>query len=201
MDKSLPTKLYSPNSNKYGPIAESYEELQGLHLLKEFKDQNNLPKASSDSLLRAIFQATEIAIINISILMDRISVERLEHDLRKVIEDFHWIYSLHKLLSKISSLPKSLGFEADFYGSKKRISITKSKAFVKYLETIKCTDEKMLSSIFLPSNFTAREISLTSLENPVIQILQLLRLCNQSAKGWEERLSQVPAPKSMDSNN
>ena len=58
-------------NNERGVIAESYHELQGLATLAAARATYPLPKASPESTLRAIFQAAEIALLNLADLLAR----------------------------------------------------------------------------------------------------------------------------------
>ena len=60
-----------PVFNDRGVIAENYHELQGLGVLAAARRSHPLPKASAESTLRAVFQAVEIALLNLADVVGR----------------------------------------------------------------------------------------------------------------------------------
>ncbi|HZL96670.1 MAG TPA: hypothetical protein VFB99_23645, partial [Vicinamibacterales bacterium] len=64
-----------PIYNSRGVIAEHYSDLQGLPVLDAARRAYPLPMASVPSTLRAVFQAAEIALLNLADLMKRAAAD------------------------------------------------------------------------------------------------------------------------------
>lgn len=99
-----------PGVNHQGPIASTYEELQGLHFLHCFRSE--YASGTNESCMRSIFQVAEVLLWNNSDLLVRAAQDvragRMGHATQKV----QWLASFHNLLVQVGRLPKRLAFES-----------------------------------------------------------------------------------------
>lgn len=182
--------------NEKGVIADNYHELQGLGVLDLARRTYPLPKASGESLLRAIFQCAEIALLNLADVTGRATDDIGEGKIGPASVKLSWARGFHRLLTRLSMVPQSLGVVIPSEESKGVLSIQASPAFAEYVESLNRFDHSALALIRSGALDAGAAISERSLDSPEFQLLHLARVCNHEATIWEQRLREVriPAP-------
>src|SRR5262252_283826 len=84
--------------NKRGAIADTYVELQALHILNAMKSKYPLPMASRESTLRAILQSVEVALLNIANLVMRAADDIQAHNIGAALTKMFWVRGFHYVL-------------------------------------------------------------------------------------------------------
>ena len=181
-------------SNERGVIAEQYSQLQALHVLEAIKEMHPLPKASYESTIRAIFQATEVALLNIADLVSRATVDVRSRQFGAALVRMSWVRGFHHVMVRVSMMPSLLGGMLNTTGMSSELKIAASPAFQIYFESLKHFDSEMLGCIAsgeLPIEFL---LSDQTLDNSSLHLLHLTRICNHETTIWENNLSRVAIP-------
>jgi hypothetical protein len=179
--------------NERGAIAETYEKLQGLHILKEAREHHPLPKASSQSVLRAIFQAAEIALLNLADLISRASKDVEKNGISgSAVVKMSWACGFHRVMVRLSMMPQqlSLGCESPM----KPLGISESPTLGNYELALKHFDESILMHFGkgdLELECILRDQSIDSIE---FRLIHLARICNHETTIWEHNLTEVYVP-------
>jgi tryptophan 2,3-dioxygenase len=177
--------------NKRGVIAEQYAQLQAVHILEKAREAYPLPQASHVSTIRAVFQAAEIALLNLNDLMKRAIDDAYAGRFGPLAIKLSWARSFHAVMVSISSIPQKLALVPEDLEGGRELSILDSPAFKMYLDTLKVFDEQILSSINEGEFPLADLIGQQSLDDNKMHFLHLIRLCNHEATIWERNLSSV----------
>ncbi|GAC1364210.1 MAG: hypothetical protein NVSMB44_23130 [Ktedonobacteraceae bacterium] len=177
--------------NEHGVIAEQYHQLQAIYVLDEARDIYPLPRASSISMIRAILQSAEIALLNINDLMVRAINDVQSRQFGPLAVKLLWARSFHAVMVGISSLPQKLCLVPEDKGDDSELSIFDSPAFKMYADTLKIFDEQMLSSIDKGDIPLSDLISHQSLDDNQMLCVHLLRLCNHETTIWEHNLRSI----------
>lgn len=178
-------------SNKRGVIAEQYAQLQALHILEQAREMHPLPLASQESTIRAILQATEIALLNLHDLLQRTIDDVQARCFGAAAVKLSWARSFHSVMLHISSLPQKLGFVPATLADGRELSIVDSPAFKMYAETLKFFDAQILSALDEEQIPLADKIGFQSLDNSEMHCLHLIRICNHETTLWERNLRSV----------
>ena len=175
--------------NKRGIIAEQYYLLQAIHILNEARETHPLPNASDASIIRALFQSAEIALLNLDDLMRRAISDARSERFGPLVVKLSWARSFHAVLVRISSLPQKLCLVPEDGGSE--LSIFDSPTFKRYVDTIKIFDKQILSNIDKETIALSNVISQQSLDNNQMRFIHLVRVCNHETTIWERNLSSI----------
>jgi len=183
--------------NEKGPIAETYNELQSLQILKEIKQETSYPDASYQSLLASILQSVEIALINLADLQSLAIQDLYNNDFGSLVTRLRWICSFHSLLIDLSLVPKQIGFENSVVYS--IIHISESKALARFFKQLKKFDSIFIN--YFANNPEAidkrslkNSIANHSFEDPLSTIIHLIRVNNHEAYTWLNNLESIPIP-------
>jgi tryptophan 2,3-dioxygenase len=186
--------------NERGAIAETYEKLQGLHILKEARDHHPLTKASSQSTLRAIFQAAEITLLNLTDLMSRASKDIEEAGIiGSAVVKMSWIRGFHQVMVRLSMMPQQLSFGCK--SPQTVIRISESPTLGKYEFALRYFDEVIIH-IFRKADLQIESIlSNRSVDSVEFNLIHLSRICNHETTIWEHNLGEVCVPEIKSSYN
>src|SRR5262249_44807438 len=133
-----------PVYNERGVIAESYHDLQGLEVLKMAREAYPLPKASGESTLRAVFQAAEIALLNVADVLARAAMD-VEHGMmNSAVTKMFWARGFHRLLVRLSMVPHQFGLMCDAGGRQGVLRICESPGFREYVRVLNLFDRNVL---------------------------------------------------------
>jgi len=178
-------------SNKRGVIAEQYAQLQAIPLLAQARELCPLPRASHESLIQAIFQAAEIALLNLHNLMQRALSDVHAGRFGPLACKLSWARSFHTILLHLSFLPQKLGLVPETDGESEEISILASPAFQAYAEAVKEFDRQMLATISRRKISLLQVIGRKSLDNNQMRCIHIIRLCSHETTIWERNLRRV----------
>lgn len=183
-----------PLENECGVIAQTYYKLQGLHLLKAAREKFPLPRASPESTLRSIFQAVEIALINLTDLMKR-ATTNLEQDLLGAAAvKMSWAYGFHCILVRLSSMPHQLGIVFKNDAPRSLLCINESPSLYEYMDALKCFDISMLKLIKNSTLQIESALAEQSLDKFEFNLLHFARICNHQSTIWEKKLAKIYVP-------
>jgi hypothetical protein len=178
--------------NERGVIAEHYRDLQGLPVLDAARRAYPLPAATTASTLRAVFQAAEIALLNLADLMKRGTVDVSNGRPGTAAVKLSWARGFHRVLVRLSLMPQQLGLVPELVGSDRLLRIVDSPAYAEYLETLAAFDLATLTSIDAGALDLDGALAATSLDNPLFTLIHAARVSNHESTIWEENLIDVP---------
>lgn len=183
-----------PVYNEKGIIAESYRELQGLASLENARYEYPVQKASDQSTLRAVFQAAEVALLNLSDIMSRAKTNLDEEAFSKAAVKMFWARAFNRLLTRISVIPQQLAAVASSNHDKGSLKIQESPAFREYFEKLVSFDRKVMR--LLECNALNAEVAIGdgSLDQWEFNLLHLIRVCSHESTIWEHNLAEVRLP-------
>lgn len=177
-------------ANQAGPIAESYEKLQAVHLLLELRSKSDIPLSTTPSAIQTVLQASEIAIINLTDLQNRASEDILNGRLGAAVEKLPWINGFHDILISLSQMPHLFDREQEI--STGTISVSNSLAFTDFLGSSKKLDASVLGKI--PANEIEEALRTGGLSNLTYNLLHNLRLAHEKNNIWARNLNAIPFP-------
>jgi tryptophan 2,3-dioxygenase len=180
--------------NERGVIAENYHELQGLGVLRAAREAYPLPKASGASTLRAVFQAAEIALLNLVDLAARAAADLESATVQAATIKMFWARGFHRLLARISLIPHQLGIVHEAGGQHGTLRISESPAFREYVGALGRFDRSVLLCIDSGELDLENAIANESLESAGFNLIHLTRVCNHESTIWERNLAEVRAP-------
>jgi tryptophan 2,3-dioxygenase len=185
--------------NDRGVIAENYYDLQGLGVLDAARAANPLPKASPESTLRTLFQAVEIALLNLADVMGRAAADVERGAPGSATVKLFWARGFHRILVCLSLMPQQLALSADGDGPRRVLRVRESPAFDEYLQVLGRFDRGVLHRIAsgdLPFETALADRSLDSAE---FNLIHLARICNHESTIWERNLAEVCVPAAVPS--
>ncbi|MGH9628554.1 MAG: hypothetical protein ACRD7E_09495 [Bryobacteraceae bacterium] len=189
----------APARNDRGIIAESYYDLQGLGVLAAARASYPLPKASGESTLRAIFQAVEVALLNLADVVGR-AADDLESGARDAAAvKLLWARGFHRVLIRLSMMPEQLGLMADARGRHGILRLRDSQAFQDYLRTVARLDKNLFIRIRSGEFDVEATVGNESLDSADFTLLHALRISNHASTIWERNLAEVHIPASVPS--
>lgn len=184
----------APVYNDRGVIAETYSDLQGLPTLQASRLRWPLPKASPQSVLRAVFQSSEIAILNLSDLLARATVDLENQHLEAAVTKMFWLRGFARLLTRISVIPQQVGMLTGGAGNDGRVGIADSPAFQEFQSRVRPFEATILKLIDAGEIEAEVAIQDESLASARFNLLHLTRVCNWETTIWEHNLREVRLP-------
>jgi len=178
--------------NERGVIAEHYRDLQGLPVLERAREQYPLPHASAASTIRVIFQAGEIALLNLADLMARAAGDVSAGRTAPATVKLSWARGFHRVLVRVSLMPQQLGIMPPADGPCARLSIADSPGFAEYLAALARFDRAMLDEIDGGRLSIDASLADESLDSPLFSLIHAARIANHESTIWEENLIDVP---------
>ena len=178
--------------NERGVIAEHYRDLQGLPVLDAARLAYPLSKASSASTVRAVLQAVEIAILNLSDVIRRALSDVEEGSIERAAVKVSWARGFHRVLLRLSMMPQQLGLVHAPSETTSRLDISESPAFEEYLGVLARFDRALLDRIDAGSLDLEGLLAEASLDNPLFTLLHLSRVSSHESTIWELNLADLP---------
>lgn len=179
--------------NERGVIAEQYSELQAISVLDEARRSYPLPPTSPESTVRAIFQAVEIALLNLEDLLSRAAADVEDRRFGPAAAKMSWARGFHQVMVHLSVLPHQLGLVGDT-GGDGTLRISDSPALRVYSQALRRFD----FAIALCANSSELQIEKSlaeeSLHSNELRLLHLSRICSHETTVWERNLSAVYVP-------
>ena len=181
-----------PIHNARGVIAEHYRDLQGLPVLEQARAQFPLPHSSAASTIRAVFQSSEIALLNLADLMARAATDVAARQPEPAMVKLLWARGFHRVLVRLSLMPQQLGLVAAASGLAGHLRIADSPAFGEYVDALSRFDAAMLSEIDSGRLAIDDVIADESLDSPLLSLIHAARVANHESTIWEDNLADVP---------
>ena len=179
--------------NERGTIAETYEKLQGLHILSKARTNIPLPKASAQSALRAILQAAEITLLNLSDLISRVSEDIEQKGITgSAVVKMSWARDFHGVMIRISMMPQQLGF--GYQGSLTRMSVAESSAYGKYESVLRAFDQSIIKQLTKDNLNIESILGDQSIDSDEFKLLHLIRICNHETEIWDCNFDKICVP-------
>lgn len=184
--------------NSRGVIAQQYSELQAIPVLEKARQKYPLAPASPQSTLRAVFQAVEIALLNLEDLLSRAASDLDRRQFGAAAVKMSWACGFHRVLVKLSVLPQQLGLigDSDETGS---LRLSDSPALRSYLEALRRLDTSLERCASASELDLEKLLAEESLDCNELRLLHLARLCNHQATIWECNLAEVRVPEAVPS--
>ncbi len=183
-----------PVYNERGVIAETYYDLQGLAVLEGIRAAHPLPKASAASLCRALFQAVEIAILNLNDVVLR-AVEDLRDDaMERAVVKLFWARGFQRVLGGLSLLPARLNGMMDGGQARGVVRLAIRPPTSPISQRCSSLMQRSRRRSNPASSNVERAIGDESLESVQFNFLHLLRICNHETTIWEANLAEVGVP-------
>jgi len=179
--------------NQRGVIADTYSDLQALHIFKEIQSEHPLPPASRQSVLRSVLQSIEVALLNLSDLIFRASNDISNNDLDHALTKISWMRGFHYILEQLSQMPTQLGFAGEL-SENTVIRITDSPAMKKYFLGLRKFDISVKAYLVPIKNSLEEAISHKSLDDNLTRFIQQVRICNHATTIWEHNLALIYIP-------
>lgn len=177
--------------NELGPIAQTYDELQGLPLLRRARSAYPLPPATPTAFVRTVLQAAEIVLHNLADLTGR-AADDLPGSVRQAVDKLGWASGFHNILLRLSRLPTLLAGTRSAHTSS-ALHIADSPAFGDYMAALRRLDTAVLG-MSEAGRLPIREILAgQGMGDPGYRLLHLLRMSSQHSRDWERNLGSVPA--------
>jgi hypothetical protein len=178
--------------NERGVIAERYSELQGLPVLEAARALYPLPKASPASTVRAVFQSSEIALLNLADLMRRAASDVDTGRVNTAMVKLSWAVGFHRVLGRLSLMPQQLATRASaaHHG---RLRIADSPAFAEYVDALSVFDRAMLDQVDAGRLLVDEALAGSSLDQPLFALVHAARVANHESTIWEDNLGDVPS--------
>jgi tryptophan 2,3-dioxygenase len=190
----LSASAATPIHNDRGVIAESYHDLQGLGVLAAARACFPLPHASAASTLRAIFQAAEVALLNLEDLLGRAAADVKAGALGRAVVKMAWARGFHRVLTRLSLIPQQLALALDEDDERTVLRIEDSPAFADYLRALRSFDDVMLRRADSGDLDVETAIADESLDNALFSLVHVARVANHESTIWERNLAAVPVP-------
>ena len=180
-----------PVYNERGIIAEHYRDLQGLPRLDAAREKYPLPRASSASTTRAVFQAVELALLNLADIVFRAAADVESGSLGSASVKTCWARGFHRVLLRLSMMPSQLGTPAAGEAAG-QLNIADSPALQEYASALRQFDRAMLARIDAGDLDLDDTLGGHSLDSVEFMLLHTSRISSHEATVWEQNLTHVP---------
>jgi tryptophan 2,3-dioxygenase len=180
-----------PVYNERGIIAEHYRDLQGLPRLDAAREKYPLPRASSASTTRAVFQAVELALLNLADIVFRAAADVESRRLGPASVKMCWARGFHRVLLRLSMMPSQLGTPA-CGEAKGQLNIADSPALQEFGRALRQFDRAMLARIDAGELDLDGALGDRSLDSVEFMLLHTSRVSSHEATVWEQNLTHVP---------
>jgi len=179
--------------NSRGVIAEQYSELQAIAVLERARETYPLAAASPQSTLRAVFQAVEIALLNLEDLLSRAALDIKRRQFGPASVKMSWACGFHRVLVTLSLLPHQLGLigKSEETGV---LGVSDSPALGVYLEALRSLDESLAGCLSSSELNVEKLLAEDSLDCNELRLLHFARICNHETTVWECNLAEIRVP-------
>ncbi|WP_131735994.1 hypothetical protein [Actinomadura roseirufa] len=184
----------APERNERGVIAEHYHALQSLSAVEAAREAMPVPPATGEALLVGLYQSAEIALYNLTDLLDRAAEHLGKRDVDRCVTQLHWVRSFHRVLVRLSV--DALRVSAGWDGEAPRWPVDTTPAFAGFVPALRRFDTALSQLVELGELDVHATIAESSLENPEYGILHCARIANHDARVWSANLAKAvhPAP-------
>ncbi|MFE3504510.1 hypothetical protein ACFXPX_40530 [Kitasatospora sp. NPDC059146] len=183
-----------PRTTALGPVAESYDQLHRIDLLARARAGGGVAPASYESLVRAVFQAAEVSLRNLSRLAERTRAGTLAGELGDTARFSRWSIGFHRLLRHLGTAlfdARSVFGQGDLAGTSE-IGLAESAGYRAYVEAVRGLEQAVRTALLERDQKAVRStIATRSIDDPLYSFLHDLRTGSHDATKWESDLSGV----------
>ncbi|QIB42704.1 hypothetical protein [Streptomyces aureoverticillatus] len=180
--------------NERGVIAEHYYALQSLRAIEDARAETTVEPVTPEALLVGLYQSAEIALHNLSDLLDRASGHLERRDVDRCVTALHWVRSFHRVLVRLSvaALRVSGGLRDDT----PRWDVEATPAFAEFAPALRRFDRQLTTLAEQGGVDVDRVIAERGLEDSWFGVLHCVRVANHDARVWSSNLAKSahPAP-------
>lgn len=181
-------------TNERGVVAQTYHELQAISVLADARDAYPLPAASPESSIRAIFQAVDIALLNLKDLAARATCDIARGDLNGAVVKLSWSRGFHRVMVRIGSLPYELSEQVVDNDPPGMLQIADSPAYSGFKEAFAKLQDAIDEHARRFDLDLEAIIADESIDSVPFRVLHLMRLMIHETRLWEDSLAQVAVP-------
>lgn len=196
--------------NELGKIAESYDELHNIPHLRAARGRCGVSPATYNSAVRTVFQAAEVALLNLTRLTRRMSCHVAQVEPTRAFVLMRWICRFHSILRRIGATatalqlahpcdarPPSAGAPD---GGAPTLSIQESNALKVYIEAQKQMEAILVAQLIPRGGDALRAIlGRGTHDDLVYALLHELRMSAHDGSKWESDLCAIPVDAGMPS--
>jgi hypothetical protein len=186
---------------KSGVIAFTYDDLHAVDHLRHAREISLASLGSQDRRLRTIFQAVEVALLNLTDLTKRAIRDLASGSISAAVVKSAWITGFHRVLDSLSQIPVRLPCqEIAACGGSAVISVQASSAFAAYFAAAQELDAALLNH-FDRTALLETVLAERSLDDPLFRLLHDARVAMATAVCLERRLTGLRVesePSSLD---
>lgn len=179
--------------NSRGIIAENYHDLQGLGILRIAREEHPVEKASPRSSLRAVYQAVELALLNLADVTARAAADLADGMTGASLVKMYWARGFHRVLLRLSVLPHHLGLPLTT-DDNATLRIRESPGFEEYRAALDRFDSAVACHLAAGGIELDSLLAQRSLDDVELALLHVTRVCNHESTIWEHNLSELRVP-------
>lgn len=179
-----------------GPIADSYDDLHRIDLLAAAIGARGVPPSSFPSAACAIFQASEVCLLNLARIARRTGEAIRLDDVALASRHVAWSVGFHRLLRRLGA---AMFATRSTYGADARqragprSGIGETAGYDTFVDCLKDLDEAVRSEVLDGDPDTVRTVLATRhLDDDLYRVLHGIRITCHDATKWESDLSGVP---------
>ncbi|MFJ9542591.1 hypothetical protein ACIRPX_35810 [Streptomyces sp. NPDC101225] len=177
-----------------GPVAESYDQLHRIDLLGEARAARAVPEGTYDSTVCAVFQASEVGLLNLARLAGRTQAGVLAGDIPAASRYVQWAVGFHRLLRRLGTV---MFATRSVFGTDVRataaLSVSESAGYAAYVDALRGLEDAAKGSLLAAAPETVRStIATRSIDDPLYRLLHGIRTACHDATKWESDLTAVP---------
>lgn len=185
---------HTPTHNERGVIAEHYYALQSLRAIEDARAEATADPVTPQALLVGLYQSAEIALHNLTDLLDRAAdhLERLDVD--RCVTALHWVRSFHRVLVRLSVA--ALRVSGGMPDEAPRWDVEATPAFAEFTPALRRFDQRLTALAGQGLVDVAGVIAERGLEDRWFGVLHCVRVANHDARVWSSNLAKAahPAP-------
>lgn len=182
-------------TTELGPVAESYDQLHRIDLLAEARAARAVPEGTYDSTVCAVFQASEVCLLNLARLAGRTQARVLADDIPAASRYVQWAVGFHRLLRKLGTVmfhARSV-FGSGVSAGTSALSISESAGYAAYVDALRGLEEAARGPLLAGApEVTRSTIATKSIDDSLYRLLHGIRIGCHDATKWESDLTAVP---------
>ncbi|MGA4838757.1 hypothetical protein [Streptomyces sp. G45] len=181
--------------NERGVIAEHYYALQSLRAIEDARSETVAEPVTPQALLVGLYQSAEIALYNLTDLLDRASGHLRALDVERGVAALHWVRSFHRVLVRLSIAALRVS-GAEVWRDAPRWQVAATPAFAEFEPALRRFDQQLNALAQDGRIDVDAVIAERGLEDSWFGLLHCVRVANHDARVWSANLAKSahPAP-------
>src|SRR5260370_33075192 len=163
--------------NERGVIAEQYSELQAISVLDEARRSYPLAPNSPEGPSRELFEAVEIALVNLEDLLSRAALDVQHRSFGLAAIKMSWARGFHQVMVHLSLLPHQLGLVGDTEVAG-FLKVSDSPALRAYYQALRRFDFAIAQCANSSELQIEKSLAEESLDSNELRLLSLTRICS-----------------------